>query len=187
MTLPLIRQVQALLLASPEPLSLARLLELCEPAPGAGPLREAITALQREAESLPFELVAVAAGFRYQLRPAYTAQVHRLWQTRPPRHSRALLETLALIAYRQPVTRGEIEAVRGVAVSTSIMRTLLDEGWIRTAGRREAPGRPALYETTPAFLSDFNLCSLDQLPALAPTLDEAGEPALGRAPGPPPA
>lgn len=185
MTPPLIRQVQALLLASPEPLSLGRLRELCEPAPAAGTLREAVEALQREAEPLPFELVEVATGFRYQLRAAYTAQVHRLWQVRPPRHSRALLETLALIAYRQPVTRGEIESVRGVAVSTSIMRTLLDEGWIRAAGQREVPGRPTLYETTPAFLSDFNLRSLDQLPAINSSLDQSAESSPGLASGPP--
>lgn len=112
------------------------------------------------------ELKRVASGYRLQVRQEYSRWVSRLWEEKPPRYSRALLETLSLIAYRQPVTRGDIEQVRGVAVSQNIMRTLSERGWIREVGHREVPGRPALYGTTKAFLDYFNLKSLAQLPPL---------------------
>ena len=111
-------------------------------------------------------LKEVASGFRFQARPELGQWVSRLWQEKPPRYSRAILETLALIAYRQPITRGEIEEIRGVSLSANIVRTLLERGWIREVGHREVPGRPVLLGTTRQFLDDYNLKSLDQLPAL---------------------
>ena len=117
-------------------------------------------------EGRGIELKRVASGYRLQVRQEYSRWVSRLWEEKPPRYSRALLETMALIAYRQPVTRGDIEQVRGVAVSQNIMRTLSERGWIREVGHREVPGRPALYGTTKAFLDYFNLKSLAQLPPL---------------------
>ena len=108
----------------------------------------------------------MASGFRFQVRQQFSPWVSRLYEERPPRYSRALFETLALIVYRQPVTRGDIEQIRGVSVSQSIMRTLLERGWIRIVGERETPGRPALYGTTRAFLDYFNLKSLDDLPPM---------------------
>ena len=113
-----------------------------------------------------FELVQVASGWRFQIPQNLAPWVGRLWQEPPPRYSRALLETLALIAYRQPATRGDIESVRGVGVSASIMRALLERGWIRAVGQRDTPGRPTLYGTTRAFLDYFNLRHLDDLPPL---------------------
>ena len=109
----------------------------------------------------------MASGFRFQVRSELSAWIGRLWEEKPPRYSRALLETLALIAYKQPVTRGDIEQVRGVAVSQNIVRTLLERGWVRVIGQRETPGRPNLYGTTRAFLDYFNLNKLDELPPLA--------------------
>ena len=109
----------------------------------------------------------VASGYRFQVRQDLAAWVGRLWQERPARYSRALMETLSLIAYRQPITRGEIEEIRGVAVSTNIIKTLLEREWVRVVGHRDVPGRPAMYATTRQFLDYFNLKSLDQLPPLA--------------------
>jgi len=127
------------------------------------------------------ELQEVAGGWRLQVRAEYGEWIGRLWQEKPPKYSRALLETLALIVYRQPITRGEIEDVRGVAVSSNIVRTLLERGWVREVGYQEVPGLPALYGTTPQFLDDFNLKSLDQLPALPEIKDlEQFEMALAR-------
>jgi segregation and condensation protein B len=117
------------------------------------------------------ELREVAEGFRFQVRSEYSSWVSRLWLERPPRFSRALLETLALVVYRQPITRGDIEDIRGVSVATSILRTLLERGWVREVGHREVPGRPALYATTTKFLGDFNLKSLDELPPLPDVQD----------------
>jgi len=114
-----------------------------------------------------FELKEVATGYRLQIREDYAPWVGRLWEERPQRYSRALLETMALIAYRQPITRGEIEDVRGVAVNSNIIKTLMEREWIRIVGYREVPGRPAMFATTKAFLDHFNLKSLDELPALA--------------------
>jgi len=130
-------------------------------------VRRALERLAEECSGRGVELREVASGFRYQVKATFSHWVSRLNAERPPRYSRALLETLALIAYRQPVTRGEIEDVRGVAVSASIMRTLLERDWIRVLGHREVPGRPELYGTTRAFLDDFNLRRLEDLPPLA--------------------
>lgn len=164
----LVRVVQALLLAAREPLSLERLVAVFEPhqRPDRPALRAALEQLQQEATGSSQQLVELAGGFRYQIRSEYAPWVSRLSEEKPPRYSRALLETLSLIAYRQPVTRGEIEDVRGVSVSSQIIRTLEDREWIRVVGHREVPGRPALYATTRQFLDYFGLKSLNQLPPL---------------------
>jgi len=164
--------VEAALLAADEPLTVNKLTRLfahgeLDSEEGREQIRETLKNLQEEAEGRGYELITVASGFRYQVRQELSEWISRLWEERPPRYSRALLETLALIAYRQPVTRGDVEQVRGVAVSQSIMRTLLERGWIRVVGQREVPGRPAMYGTTRAFLDYFNLKSLDQLPPLS--------------------
>ena len=130
-------------------------------------LREVLGEIETDCTERGYELVRVASGFRFQVRQGLSEWISRLWEQKPPKYSRALLETLALIAYRQPATRGDIEEVRGVSVSTNIMRTLLERGWIREIGHREVPGRPALYATTRGFLDYFNLKSLDDLPPLS--------------------
>jgi len=163
------RIVEAALLAADGPVSIPRLANLFT-ADDLGErgaqamVREALDALGRRTAGRGYELVRVASGFRFQVRQEFSPWVSRLFDERPPRYSRALLETLALIVYRQPVTRGDIEQVRGVAVSSSIMRTLSERGWIQAVGQRETPGRPTLYGTTRKFLDDFNLQSLDELP-----------------------
>ena len=163
------RIVEAALLAADGPVSILRLANLFT-AEDLGErsaqavVREALDALGRRTAGRGYELVRVASGFRFQVRQEFSPWVSRLFDERPPRYSRALLETLALIVYRQPVTRGDIEQVRGVAVSSSIMRTLSERGWIQAVGQRETPGRPTLYGTTRRFLDDFNLQSLDELP-----------------------
>ncbi len=165
--------IEAALLAAGEPLSIERLLVLFEEE--ARPQREAVRAvlseLEQEYERRGVELVEVASGFRLQIRRELSPWISRLWEERASRYSRALLETLALIAYRQPITRGEIEEVRGVSVSSSIVKTLLERGWIKVIGHREVPGRPALYGTTRAFLDYFNLKNLSDLPPLAELRD----------------
>ena len=155
-------------MASGEPLSLERLGGLFDERsrPSNAALREALGTLEAAYADRAVALVEVASGWRFQVRQEYTPWIFRLWQQRPGRYSRAVLETLALIAYRQPITRGEIEDVRGVSVGTPIMRSLQERGWVKIVGHREVPGRPALYGTTRAFLDDFNIKSLDQLPAL---------------------
>lgn len=160
--------LEALLLASDSPMSLDQLSRLLGPELGATKkdLRAALDQLGERVAHGATELREVGSGFRLQVKADYAEWVGRLWQEKPPKYSRALLETLALICYRQPITRGEIEDVRGVAVSTNILRTLLERGWIRELGVREVPGRPALFGTTHQFLDDFNLRSLDQLPSL---------------------
>ncbi|MCC5857963.1 MAG: SMC-Scp complex subunit ScpB [Ectothiorhodospiraceae bacterium] len=160
--------LEAALLAAESPLSLDHLQALFADAgaPERASLREALAELARDYEGRAMELVEVGSGWRIQVREQYAGWVSRLWEERPGRYSRALLETLAIIAYRQPVTRGEIEEIRGVSVSTSIMRTLQDRGWVRTVGHRDVPGRPAMYGTSRQFLDYFNLRSLDQLPTL---------------------
>jgi len=125
----------------------------------------------RRCEGRGYELVQVAGGYRFQVRQNLSTWVGRLWQERPPRYSRALLETLSLIAYRQPITRGEIEEIRGVAVSTNIIKTLQEREWVRVVGHRDVPGRPAMYATTRQFLDYFNLKSLEELPTLAEIKD----------------
>lgn len=168
-----IKQVlEAALLASGEPISIDRMMSLFEAGqlPEGNP-RQAVKSLLGEIEFAleghAYELKRVASGYRFQIRQTMSPWVSRLWEERPPRYSRALMETLALIAYRQPVTRGDIEQVRGVSVSPNIMRTMLERGWIRVVGQREVPGRPSIYATTRAFLDYFNLKSLDELPLLA--------------------
>lgn len=165
----LTRIVQAILLAARQPLNLQQLAEVFEPSqrPSSTALRQAVQQLQAETAASSQELIEVASGFRYQIKAEYAPWVSRLWEEKPQRYSRALLETLALIAYRQPITRGEIEEVRGVSVSSQIIRTLEEREWIKVIGYREVPGRPALFATTRQFLDYFNLPSLNQLPELA--------------------
>lgn len=165
--------VEGALLAAGKPLSVAQLAELFEEheRPENTAIREALTAAAARCEDRGFELQEVAGGFRFQVRQSLSPWVARLWQERPQKYSRALLETLALIAYRQPITRGEIEEIRGVAVSSNIIKTLHEREWIRVVGHRDVPGRPAMYATTRQFLDYFNLKSLDQLPALAEIRD----------------
>jgi len=164
--------LEAALQAADEPLTIDRLYKLFEPGelPEEGAkalLREVLKGFGEQCADRGIELSKVASGYRLQVRQEYSKWVSRLWEEKPPRYTRALLETLSLIAYKQPVTRGDIEEVRGVTVSTSIMRTLVERGWIREVGQREVPGRPSMYGTTKAFLDYFNLSSLDQLPTLA--------------------
>ena len=181
------RIVEAALLAAHEPVSVDRLVRLFAPdeLPAANPrgaVRAALDAIGEATADRGFELVRVASGFRFQVRQQFSPWVSRLFEERPPRYSRALFETLALIVYRQPVTRGDIENIRGVSVSQSIMRTLLERGWIRVVGERETPGRPALYGTTRAFLDYFNLQSLDDLPPMD-EIESLVKPALEDAAG----
>ena len=167
------RILEATLLASPHPLSLPQLGALFSDAeqPGPDAIAQALEALTLDAEHRGVALVEVASGFRYQVRADVHPWVTRLWSERPGKYSRALLETLALIAYRQPITRPEIEQIRGVVVSSNIIRTLEEREWIRVVGHRDLPGRPALFGTTRAFLDYFNLRSLDELPPLADIRD----------------
>jgi len=160
--------LEATLLAAEQPLSVERLLTLFkEPwIPSRAEVQAAIEVLQQDYLGRGIELKAVASGYRFQVCADTAPWVSRLWEERPPRYSRALLETLALVAYRQPITRAEIEDVRGVAVSSNIIKTLIEREWIRVIGHREVPGRPALYATTKMFLDYFNLKSLDELPSL---------------------
>ena len=169
----LVQIVEAALLAAGKPLSIAQLGALFEERdrPTTAEFREALEVVGERCEGRGFELVEVASGFRFQVRESMIPWIGRLWQERPQRYSRALLETLALIAYRQPITRGEIEEIRGVAVSTNIIKTLHERDWIRVVGHRDVPGRPAMYATTRQFLDYFNLKSLNQLPALADIRD----------------
>ena len=165
---PLERVLEALLQASAKPLSLERMRELLDDAaPSLDELRKALSRLAENCADRSVELQEVASGWRLQVRDEYAPWVSRLWEERPARYSRALLETLSLIAYRQPITRGEIEDVRGVAVSSQIVRTLLEREWVRVVGHREVPGRPAMYATTRQFLDYFNLRGLADLPPLA--------------------
>ena len=165
--------VEAALLAAGKPLTVDQIRELFDEyeRPAAADVREALAGLAVEVECRAFEIVEVASGWRAQVKQDYAGPVSRLWQERPTRYSRALLETLALIAYRQPITRAEIEDVRGVAVNPNIIRTLSERGWIRVVGHREVPGRPELLGTTREFLDYFGLTSLDQLPSLAELKD----------------
>ena len=167
------RVVEAILLAAGRPLSLDQLLALFtdEERPQRDDLRSALEALADEYAGRGIQLAEVGSGYRIQIRQEMQPWVSRLWEEKPARYSRALLETLALIAYRQPITRGDIEDVRGVTVSTSIMKTLLEREWIRVVGHREVPGRPAMYGTTKQFLDYFNLKNLEQLPTLAELRD----------------
>jgi segregation and condensation protein B len=147
------------------------LFELDEERPTRDEIRKALHEMAEDYESRAYELKQVASGFRLQVRQEYATWVGRLWEEKPARYTRALLETIALIAYRQPVTRGEIEEVRGVSVSSSIIKTLLERDWIKVLGHKDVPGKPSLYGTTREFLDYFNLKSLDQLPTLAEIKD----------------
>jgi segregation and condensation protein B len=170
---PLTNVLEAVLLAAGRPITVDQILELFEEhqRPAADDVREALTEVQARFADHGVELREVASGWRIQVRPEYADVVSRLWQERPSRYSRALLETLALIAYRQPITRGEIEEIRGVTVSSTIMRTLHERSWIRVVGHREVPGRPELLGTTREFLDYFGLKSLDDMPTLAELQD----------------
>jgi segregation and condensation protein B len=198
--------IEAALLAAGGPLPVAELLRLFDEAvrPSAQAVRAVLESLGAEYAGRGIELKETASGFRIQVRRELAAEISRLWPERAARYSRALLETLALIAYRQPITRAEIEAVRGVAVNPNIVRTMIERGWVRVVGHRDVPGHPELLGTTREFLDYFGLKSLDELPPLAelkaladlnlqlelagaeaaPTA--GGAPAAGGAPGEPP-
>lgn len=165
--------IEATLLAAGRPVPLAQLIELFDEreSPTEEQVTTALQTLAEEYSGRGLELVEVASGWRIQVRSRYIDTVSRLWQERPARYSRALLETLALIAYRQPITRSEIEEIRGVSISSTIMRTLQERNWIRTVGHREVPGRPELLGTTREFLDYFGLKSLQDLPTLAELKD----------------
>src|SRR5690625_3356600 len=167
------RVVEGALLATAEPLSLNQLNGLfdSEEQPGHGKLRQALAALDAELEGRAVELREVCSGFRLQIRTSLTPVISRLWAEKTPRYSRALLETLAIIAYRQPVTRAQVEEIRGVALSSSILRTLQEREWVRVVRHRDVPGRPELLGPTKKFLAYFNLTSLDELPTLAEIKD----------------
>jgi len=166
--------LEAALLAAGRPLSIDEMMGLFEGS-GAVPerarVRDALAELAADWQGRGAELKEVASGYRLQVRREFSPWLGRLWAERPPRYTRALLETLALIAYRQPITRGEIEDVRGVSVSPSIIKTLLERDWIRVLGHRDVPGRPEIFGTTRAFLDSFNLKSLDELPPLSEARD----------------
>ena len=166
--------LEALFAASDKPLSVSQLHDLFAgdvDQPGKDEIRRAIADLQARYAGGGFELKQVASGFRLQVRAEFETWVARLWEQKPPRYSRALMETLALIAYRQPITRGEIEDIRGVSLSTNIIRTLQERDWVRPLGHKEVPGRPTLYGTTREFLDYFNLKSLNELPTLSEIRD----------------
>lgn len=166
--------LEAVLLAAGEPVSLERVRDLFqndETKPSTSELRAAFAALSAECEARGVELREVASGFCYQAKSEFSPWVKNLWQEKAPRYSRALLETIAIIAYRQPITRSEIEEIRGVAVSTQTVKTLLDREWVRVLGQREVPGRPSIYGTTKQFLDHFNLTHLEQLPTLQEITD----------------
>ena len=166
--------LEALFSASDKPLSVNQLFELFVgdiEQPGKDDIRQAIQQLVEKHANSGFELKQVASGFRFQVRVDFETWVVRLWEQKPPRYSRALLETLALIAYRQPITRGEIEDIRGVSVSTNMINTLQERDWVKSLGHKDVPGRPTLYGTTSGFLDYFNLKSLNELPTLAEIRD----------------
>lgn len=167
------RIVEGALLAAGNPLSLNQLNSLFpdDEQPGHGALREALAALDAEFEGRAIELTEVGSGYRVQIRTDLMPIISELWTEKPPRYSRALLETLAIIAYRQPITRSDIEQIRGVSISSNILRTLQERDWIKVIGHRDVPGRPELLGTTKAFLDYFNLKSLDELPTLAEIKD----------------
>ena len=160
------RILEAALLASPEPLGLTELKRLFDGEVGPDLIRSLLAELKEEWSGRAVELVSVASGWRFQTRVEFQGFVERMQQDKPPRYSRAVMETLAIIAYRQPVTRGDIENIRGVGVAGSIIQALEGRGWIEVIAHRETPGRPALYATTKKFLDDLGLRSLEELPPL---------------------
>ena len=170
-TLDAKRVIEAALICSSQPMPLRELAALFADEIGLDTIRDLLDELGRDCAGRGVELVSLASGWRFQSRPEMAAYLARLNPDRPPRYSRAVLETLAIVAYRQPVTRGDIEDIRGVAVASTIVKQLEDRGWIEAIGYREAPGRPALLATTRQFLDDLGLSSLEQLP----TLEGAGD------------
>jgi segregation and condensation protein B len=165
--------VEAALLAAGRPLNIDQLKGLFDgrTAPEKAEIRESIATLNEEYEERGIVISEVASGFRMQVKSAMADRLQKLWEERPPRYSRALFETLALIAYRQPITRGDIEEIRGVSVSSNIVRQLLERDWVRVVGHRDVPGRPAMFGTTKGFLDYFGLKKLDDLPPLADLSD----------------
>lgn len=165
--------VEAALLAAGRPLSVQQLQDLFDgrSTPDKSQIRQAIAELEEDYADRGLTVGEVASGFRLQIKASMAERLQKLWEERPPRYSRALFETLALVAYRQPITRGEIEEVRGVSVSTNIIRSLLEREWIRVVGHRDVPGRPAMFGTTRQFLDYFGLKKLDDLPPLADLAD----------------
>jgi len=165
--------IEGALLAAGKPLPLDRIESLFvegeKPEPDL--IKAALDELEQDCHGRGFELKKVASGYRFQVRQEFSEWVGRLWEEKPQRYSRALMETLSIIAYRQPITRGDIEKIRGVAVSTQIVQTLLEHEWVRVVGHRDVPGRPAMYATTRQFLDYFNLNSLQQLPPLSEIRD----------------
>jgi segregation and condensation protein B len=168
------RILEGALLAAGKPMTVIQLEGLFqedEVRPARDEIKAALEDITSELKGRGFELLQVASGYRFQVCDDLAPWIGRLWEEKPQKYSRALLETLALIAYRQPITRGDIEEIRGVAVSSNIIRTLMDRDWVRVVGHREVPGRPAMYASTKIFLDYFNLKSLDQLPPLAEIQD----------------
>jgi segregation and condensation protein B len=165
--------IEAALLAAGRPLSVDQLHGLFDgrSAPEKAEIRKAISALNEEYEARGIIIAEVASGFRMQVKAAMAERLQKLWEERPPRYSRALFETLALVAYRQPITRGEIEEIRGVSVSPNIVRTLMERDWVRVVGHRDVPGRPEMFATTKAFLDYFGLKKLEDMPPLADLSD----------------
>lgn len=165
--------IEGAILAAGQPMTIAKLLELfdAEVAPSKEEIVDALGDIQTACGERGFELKEVASGWRFQVRDDLAPWVNRLWEEKPQKYSRALLETLALIAYRQPITRGDIEEIRGVAVSSHIMKTLMERDWVKVVGHRDVPGRPSLYATTRQFLDYFNLKSLEELPSLSEIRD----------------
>jgi len=165
--------LQAVIMASSSAMTIDKLLSVFpdNAQPERDEIRNALAAIEEDCKDKSFELKQVSSGYRFQVKKDYSEYVSRLWEERPARYSRALLETLSLVAYRQPITRAEIEAVRGVSVSSNIMKTLLERDWVRVVGHRDVPGKPAIYATTKIFLDYFNLKSLEDLPPLAELRD----------------
>lgn len=167
--------LEAALMVAASPVSFDRLHQLFnedgKAVPSREQLRTALEELENDYHNCGIELVQVGSGYRFQARAEVAGWISRLWDEKRPRYSRALLETLAIVAYRQPITRGEIESIRGVAVSTNIVRTLIEREWVRVVGHRDVPGKPAVYATTKQFLDYFNLKSLGDLPSLAELTD----------------
>jgi segregation and condensation protein B len=170
--------IEAALMVAAAPISFDRLNQLFtddgKDRPTRENIRTALEELENDYHGCGIELVEVGSGFRFQARAEVAPWINRLWEERNPRYSRALLETIAIVAYRQPITRGEIENIRGVAVSTNIVRTLIERQWVRIVGHRDVPGKPAVYATTKQFLDYFNLASLAELPSLAELKDIDG-------------
>ena len=165
--------IEGLLMAAGKPLPMNKIAEVFtdKERPEPDQLKAALKEIESDCEARGFELKKVGSGYRFQVKQQYSDWVGKLWDEKPQRYSRALLETISIMAYRQPVTRGEIEKIRGVAVSTNIIRTLMERDWVRIVGHRDVPGRPAMYATTKQFLDYFNLKSLDELPPLSDIRD----------------